>query len=360
MNRPKYTNPLKDKRRTKTSAPSPIKAPEDIYWSLPRALWWILTRNMDALHSIAAESWVELASRYCAERVAISKGPASKIAFLSTLSGDRLHHIDQVTDVMRPRYTAVRMQGGETLVPEYRELEKCLPSEVWWALPWSEWRLKGEWDAFMRQFERAKSELVIRMHDGSITVIGRPNGVGDPRPIERYWWAYYGLFAPNGELCGAPSNLSNEVLLSRTRAKSAEATIWFDLLVEAKEVCGVWPKNAAASDAIAPIEQNRRPIDAATEHRARDAHATIQRIVKNNKWHTPGSRPSKTKMARELAVHPSVEALGLEYEALRKIVAGRYPIFQSLGLEPVLIGTGTKRRKKGQTNTRKTPDISKK
>jgi hypothetical protein len=309
--------------------------------------WWILERDRDAVSSISGSgTFAGLELRYCAEVFANRRASGEGLDF-SSLPNLQQQQIDRAEALMRPRYSALKMQGGETLIPDYSAMEKDLPVDCRWALVWSESRLKSKWEAAKRQFEGAKTELFACIHAGLVTVVGRPNGVADPRPIETYYWPYYGLYAWNGEICAAPHNLGDGALASRLKqnSPSTEPTIWLDLRVEAQEICDLWPVEA-------PTSGTASHPNLEAEHRMRDAHATIRRLIKR-KWPSASSRPSMAKMARELAHEPSVQAAGFRDEALRKILAGTYMPFRRLGLDPLLAGTRTKRRIGIRTSTRK-------
>lgn len=240
--------------------------------------WWILERDRDAVSSISGSgTFAGLELRYCAEVFANRRASGEGLDF-SSLPNLQQQQIDRAEALMRPRYSALKMQGGETLIPDYSAMEKDLPVDCRWALVWSESRLKSKWEAAKRQFEGAKTELFACIHAGLVTVVGRPNGVADPRPIETYYWPYYGLYAWNGEICAAPHNLGDGALASRLKqnSPSTEPTIWLDLRVEAQEICDLWPVEA-------PTSGTASHPNLEAEHRMRDAHATIRRLIRR-KW----------------------------------------------------------------------------
>jgi hypothetical protein len=319
-----------------------------VYWSLQQALWWVLTRDLHAVSDVPASgSFAGLELRYCAEVLA-GQRTASRALDFSTLATLQQQQIDRVEALMRTRYCSVRMQGGETLIPDYDKLEADLPENTWWALPWSEARLRCEWETARQQFERAKNELWVRIQDeGRVTIVGRPNGEADPRPIEPYYWPYYRLRPWNGDICAAPQKWGNKILMSRLKQNrlSGQSTIWLDLRVEAQAICDLWPVSTATSATAS------HPTPEA-EERMRDAHARIQRSI-TRKWPGTSSLPSTTAMARALADDPSVKATGFGYETLRKMLTNRYPPFRTLGLVALPAGTRTKGRNATRPGTRK-------
>jgi hypothetical protein len=316
------------------------------YWSFQQVAWWILERDRDAVSSISGSgTFAGLELRYCAEVFANRRASGEGLDF-SSLPNLQQQQIDRAEALMRPRYSALKMQGGETLIPDYSAMERTY-----------RWTVAGPW--FGRKVASSpsgrqlsdSSRVQRRNYSPAYTLDLSPLSADQTawltRPIETYYWPYYGLYAWNGEICAAPHNLGDGALASRLKqnSPSTEPTIWLDLRVEAQEICDLWPVEA-------PTSGTASHPNLEAEHRMRDAHATIRRLIKR-KWPSASSRPSMAKMARELAHEPSVQAAGFRDEALRKILGGTYMPFRRLGLDPLLAGTRTKRRIGIRTSTRK-------